>query len=374
MEKSCHSSGDGDSTVTSSTSTRSRNSSTSDMYLKHINKLSHKISKSNSTQHHLTSSQSQSLNIDNNQQMAAPPPVYTINKNDFREVVQKLTGSPVSSPAREQFSSPPPPPKSKPSSSRLQKIRPPPLVQISNRPPNVLNCAPGGNNTFGAASLGLGLSCQRHPFSPLPPFPTVQASAESPVSAYMRFLHNSFCFSNVLPVPLRSNSLGSLQWNNVVPPRLNNLGNPRWNSVAPPRNNLGSPRWNNAGPPKNNLDSSRWNNAVPLRSNLDSPRWTNVVPPRNNLDPLNNVVPPQWNKEGPPEAQMPPPPSPPPHQQQNIPPPQAFPLSPLPFGCLLPSPGMFSPSSLFSPTGQLGFPQLPLSPTLRVPSPRWVGR
>ncbi|XP_042017755.1 VQ motif-containing protein 9-like [Salvia splendens] len=44
---------------------------------------------------------------------------------------------------------------------------------------------------------------------------------------------------------------------------------------------------------------------------------------------------------------------------------------PLPFGCI-PSPK--SPyGALFSPTGQLGLPQLPLSPTPPLSSPRWKG-
>jgi len=67
-------------------------------------------------------------------------PVYTIDKNDFRNVVQKLTGSPASA-------SPPPPPPPPPqqaevpsnpvqptspkgSNPRLQKIRPPPLQPV----------------------------------------------------------------------------------------------------------------------------------------------------------------------------------------------------------------------------------------------------
>ncbi|KDP34779.1 hypothetical protein JCGZ_10559 [Jatropha curcas] len=50
-------------------------------------------------------------------------PVYYINKNDFRNVVQQLTGPP----AYESFSAPPSIHLPKPPSSRLQGIRPPPL-------------------------------------------------------------------------------------------------------------------------------------------------------------------------------------------------------------------------------------------------------
>uniref|UniRef100_A0A803LUR3 Uncharacterized protein n=2 Tax=Chenopodium quinoa TaxID=63459 RepID=A0A803LUR3_CHEQI len=35
------------------------------------------------------------------------------------------------------------------------------------------------------------LSCGVNPHSPLPPLPTCHAAAESPISAYMRFLHSS---------------------------------------------------------------------------------------------------------------------------------------------------------------------------------------
>ncbi|PPD81512.1 hypothetical protein GOBAR_DD21545 [Gossypium barbadense] len=59
------------------------------------------------------------------------PPVYNINKNNFKDVVQKLTDSP----AHEWYStSPPPIHQPKPQSSRLQRIRPPPLANVSNRP------------------------------------------------------------------------------------------------------------------------------------------------------------------------------------------------------------------------------------------------
>lgn len=333
MEKSCHSSGGGDSTATSG-STNSRNSSTTDVYLKHLNKLSHKVCKPNRRQSSPTVdpqsrfnqaavAQSQPLNSQQ-QQLQQQPPVYTINKNDFRDVVQRLTGSPAGSPAREAFSSPPPlfqHPKTKPSSSRLQKIRPPPLAQISNRPPDLLNYAAGPNQqqfpppnfnySFGSSTAPSSVfpGGQRQPLSPLPPFPTVHGAAESPVSAYMRFLQNSFAFSPATDTELKKFPPISPRWNNVAPPP------PRLNQMPPP-------------PP---FPSQQQQNIPP------------PPPPQNSRPPLTGA-----------------------------PPFPAFPSSPLPFGCLN-SPGMFSPSLLFSPTGQLGFPQLPLSPTVPVPSPRWRG-
>uniref|UniRef100_A0A0D9VQJ8 VQ domain-containing protein n=1 Tax=Leersia perrieri TaxID=77586 RepID=A0A0D9VQJ8_9ORYZ len=73
------------------------------------------------------------------------PPVYNIDKSDFRDVVQKPSAIP----------------------SRLHRIRPPPLAPP--RPPPILPPAPPA-------------------LSPLPPLPAVCMTAESPISAYMRRL------------------------------------------------------------------------------------------------------------------------------------------------------------------------------------------
>ncbi|KAG6500133.1 hypothetical protein ZIOFF_039947 [Zingiber officinale] len=86
-----------------------------------------------------------------------PPPqqIYNISKNDFRAVVQQLTGSPSRDHLRPQ-----PPPRPRPPSSRLLKIRPPPLSPIAPPPhPNPNLRAP--------------------------------AWASSPVSAYMRYLEST---------------------------------------------------------------------------------------------------------------------------------------------------------------------------------------
>ncbi|XP_074559571.1 protein HAIKU1-like [Curcuma longa] len=86
-----------------------------------------------------------------------PPPqqIYNISKNDFRAVVQQLTGSPSRDHLRPQ---PQPQPQPRPPSSRLFKIRPPPLSPIAP-PPH--------------------------------PNPRAPAWEPSPVSAYMRFLESS---------------------------------------------------------------------------------------------------------------------------------------------------------------------------------------
>ncbi|KAM7253263.1 hypothetical protein ACFE04_025881 [Oxalis oulophora] len=142
-----------------------------DKYLNQLNKLSHKISKPTTTTTTTTTTNNnnntaivENHNFDQSQtiQPHHQPPVYTINKNDFREVVQMLTGlmprEPPPPPPPIQLPKPPSPP-----SSRLQRFRPPPLALKSNPP------------MTNSAAL-----------SPLPPFPTVSVAAESPVSAYLR--------------------------------------------------------------------------------------------------------------------------------------------------------------------------------------------
>ncbi|WOL02753.1 hypothetical protein Cni_G11472 [Canna indica] len=124
------------------------------------------------------------------------PPVYNIDKSDFRDVVQKLTGSPVHNQTRPRPADPPPPPRppsaatipaSAGPTSRLHRIRPPPLAHLLHRPPPVVPAPPmQGFDPW-----------IRTPLSPLPPLPTVSAAAESPISAYMRRLRGG---SGGLPV------------------------------------------------------------------------------------------------------------------------------------------------------------------------------
>ncbi|OAY58099.1 VQ motif-containing protein 9 [Manihot esculenta] len=237
MDKSCQSSGDSIITTTSTSGSR-------DQYLRNLNKLSHKISKPiitkkpppppfdhptfdntniNASQSQ-TQQQSQVSQQHNLQAQQHQPPVYNINKNDFRDVVQKLTGSP----AHDRFSTPPPIQPPKPPSSRLQRIRPPPLVHVSNRPPPLVSSAfPPPHQPPRDASVNPSMPIatattsfiQRPsaPLSPLPPFPAVHAAAESPVSAYMRYLQNSISsvdsnnqFSGFSPLA----PLVSPRWNN----------------------------------------------------------------------------------------------------------------------------------------------------------------
>ncbi|GAA0174000.1 hypothetical protein LIER_27485 [Lithospermum erythrorhizon] len=123
------------------------------------------------------------------------PQVYNINKNDFRSIVQQLTGSPLREPPGSRPLNPPRPP-----SNRLHRIRPPPLTPI-NRPPIAVHphqpaqppIMPSGpyNNNGVRPPPQYG---QPQPSPPMfPPTPTdVWANtAESPISAYMRYLQNS---------------------------------------------------------------------------------------------------------------------------------------------------------------------------------------
>ncbi|URD95313.1 VQ motif [Musa troglodytarum] len=116
-------------------------------------------------------------------QQQQPPPqpqVYNISKNDFRSIVQQLTGTP----SRDNSPAPPPPrprpPQPRPSSTRLQKIRPPPLAPIARPPPPPL-----------AGSR------------PPPRYPAAAgpAWADSPVSAYMRYLESSLLSSDTSRQP-----------------------------------------------------------------------------------------------------------------------------------------------------------------------------
>ncbi|GFP93355.1 hypothetical protein PHJA_001479900, partial [Phtheirospermum japonicum] len=134
------------------------------------------------------------------------PAVYNINKNDFRDVVQKLTGSP----AHERLPTPPPPAVThpRPPSSRLQRIRPPPLAQINNRPNQITQIHPhpqsdAGNGGPRPDSLPPQNEFGQRP--PPPPLSPMRPAAESPISAYMRYLQNS------APSPMWNGGAPSLQ-------------------------------------------------------------------------------------------------------------------------------------------------------------------
>nr|XP_043607449.1 VQ motif-containing protein 9 [Erigeron canadensis] len=213
MEKSCHSSGQEESSPinpnnnnTISTNNNNQNNS-KDNFLKHIHKLSHKISKPPLNHHHQNNNQVQHLplildqetrnesqpsdfNLHQNPQQQHQPPVYNVSKSDFRDVVQKLTGSPAHERPVQQPVQP-----VKPQSSRLQRIRPPPLEQIGNRPPSSSSLNPNFRPVNGSFFPG------QRPLSPLPPLPSVHATAESPISAYLRGFQMNVTGFNPPPPP-----------------------------------------------------------------------------------------------------------------------------------------------------------------------------
>ncbi|KAH1106553.1 hypothetical protein J1N35_010321 [Gossypium stocksii] len=284
--------------------------------------------------------------------------VYNISKNDFRNIVQQLTGSPS---RNDPFPKPPQNP-SKPQSMRLQKIRPPPLTPMGR--PHIPAAAPAPvpapapapshapasvpppahyNNSlvrpgqYGQPSTGM--------LQPMIPGDAIWANtAESPISAYMRYL--------IDPSPV-----GKQVQPQLYPPV---PGDPH---VPPPSSGL------LPNPPMSALPSPTVNGAVPQMPNPPSQQMNGSVPPI----PMN----------GP--ALLPSPPS-----QFLWPSPTGFmnllsPRSPYP----LLSPGVqfppMTPNFAFSPIVQPGVlgpgPQpppspgfaFPLSPSgfFPFPSPRW---
>ncbi|KAK4797408.1 hypothetical protein SAY86_029734 [Trapa natans] len=199
MEKSCNSSADSaSSTVTTVASSGKDGSSDRPYRLKQhlgLNKLSHRISKQPTSTltwpEPAVDHQHQNHLLPSNLHQ---PPVYNINKNDFREVVQKLTGSPAHE--RISSSSPAPPTQpQKPPTSRLQRIRPPPLPLPNSTALASLLQPPAQptSSSIGDTSASIGVAggfnpigqAATAPFSPLPPLPSVHVAAESPVSAYL---------------------------------------------------------------------------------------------------------------------------------------------------------------------------------------------
>ncbi|KZV53275.1 extensin-like [Dorcoceras hygrometricum] len=278
------------------------------------------------------------------------PQVYNINKNDFRNIVQQLTGSP----AREPMARPPQN-QPRPPNNRLQKVRPPPLAPTSRPPVQIHSHLPipvAQMQPLAQAQPPNVNNYMRPPPPPttwLSPTPTDvwTNTTESPISAYMRYLQNSIIDQGPRqpqsqPSPYRHPNPG-------VPM----LSSPRFNG-APPL--LASPRLN--GPPLL-LESPRLNGPPPA---LPSPRMHG-----------------------------PPPPSPSPNSQYLVPSPTGFwnllsPRSPYP----LLSPGYqylppISPGFSFSSTSQSGIlgpgPPLPPSPGYSfplspsgffpLPSPTW---
>ncbi|CAA7014608.1 unnamed protein product [Microthlaspi erraticum] len=107
-----------------------------------------------------------------NQQQNPQPLVYNINKTDFRSIVQQLTGLGSTSSANPSQSTNPNP--HKPPNSRLVKVRPAPLTQVNRPPPQ----PPVQSDPIASAPVH---SVNQFSVNP----------AESPISAYMRYLIES---------------------------------------------------------------------------------------------------------------------------------------------------------------------------------------
>lgn len=177
------------------------------------------------------------------------PQVYNISKNDFRNIVQQLTGSPSHESLPRPTHNPPKPP-----SMRLQKIRPPPLMPINSRPPHMHSQAPHHIPPPGPVPLSAqapyhnsyGRPPQFSQPSPTPMQPGDSAwsnTAESPISAYMRYLQNSIMDSD------SRQPQGQPQLHPQGPGQVQSQPSP-WSGLLPSPTfpPLASPRMNGAGP------------------------------------------------------------------------------------------------------------------------------
>ncbi|KAJ6714831.1 PROTEIN HAIKU1 [Salix viminalis] len=205
-------------------------------------------------------------NFANNPNRQQPQPqVYNISKNDFRNIVQQLTGSPSQEPLPRPPHNPP-----KPQSMRLQKIRPPPLTPI-NRPhipppfpaPAMAPPPVPYHNAFVRPGM-LPPPSQMGLPSPTMMQPLTHGdsgwanTAESPISAYMRYLQNSIMdpgpWGNQAHHPPPPQGPGQIQPQHQ-PPSSGLLPNPHLppvptrgvNGPAPHMPSLPSPQMN--GPP-----------------------------------------------------------------------------------------------------------------------------
>nr|XP_043613962.1 protein HAIKU1-like [Erigeron canadensis] len=264
------------------------------------------------------------------------PQVYNINKNDFRNVVQQLTGSPSHHSQEPRLPRPlANQPNHNSSSMRLQKIRPPPLApinvirpQMPVRPPEQY-MPPKGGVPFTGNNNNNNNMPRPAQYGQQPPPMTGATTAESPISAYMRYLQNS-----------------------IIDP---NQGHPQAHSHSQYQYQQRPPSY---GPP---FPSPRIAGSMPQAPTLPSPRINSpfVLP-----SPTSPFIMPS------------------PSGYMNL----LSPISSYP----LPSPGYqqfppLTPSFSFSPMGQPGIwgpgPQPPASPGLGFPSPgffnlaspRWRG-
>ncbi|KAD6453645.1 hypothetical protein E3N88_08350 [Mikania micrantha] len=345
-------------------------------------------------------------NFSNPARQQPQPQVYNINKNDFQSIVQQLTGSPS---RHSQEPLPRPPQNSpKPPSMRLQRIRPSPLTPLNvTRPRLAMNHAPPQEQmplhrlSNGAVSFNSGGNLARPPHHgqqrPPPAMVAPPASgdlpgwsntAESPISAYMRYLQHSIIDSAQGPHHPQAHpqyhqnhqgqSQSQMQGQSQQQQQQQSSGLLPYSLVPP----LPSPRVNGPLP----LPSHKMNGGLSLPP-LPSPRMSGL-PPALPSPRMNGHPPPLPS----PRMNGPPPPLPSPRmngsQPQSLPSPTSQFLLPSPSGYLnllsprspypLLSPGYQNPPPLtpnfsFSPLTQPGGfgpgPQPPPSPGMGFPSP-----
>lgn len=242
-------------------------------------------------------------NISNNGARQQPhPQVYNISKNEFRNIVQQLTGSPSQEPLPRPPQNPP-----KPQSMRLQRIRPTPLTQINRpqMPPPIPVPAPPMPPPPAAYNNSLVRPAQFGQPSPsmMPPMIPGESvwtnTAESPISAYVRYLQTSIMDPGLngnqaqpqSQLPIQPQFLGQVQ--NQPPssallpnPHVPALLSPRLNGPVQPMPNVPPPQMNGLVRPYPNLPSPRMNGPALLPSPtsqylLPSPTpYMNLLSPR----------------------------------------------------------------------------------------------
>lgn len=198
-------------------------------------------------------------NFANPARQPPPPQVYNINKNDFQSIVQQLTGSPLHHSqepvCRPHQNSPKPP------SMRLQRIRPPRLAPINvNRPQMPVQprpqMPPRGSISF-SNNLARPAQYGQPPRQAMVPPPMTGGdqmgwpnTAESPISAYMRYLQHSIIDpahghpqdQQRPQIPGQIQQSSGLRPHPSFPP----FPSPRMNGLPPP---FPSPRMNGPPPP-----------------------------------------------------------------------------------------------------------------------------
>lgn len=222
-----------------------------------VNKIGKNIRKSPLHQPNFANTNNAAATNNNNnpnnaarQQPQPQPQVYNISKNDFRSIVQQLTGSPSQDPLPRPPNNPP-----KPQSIRLQKIRPPPLGPMNRPlipPPAAVPAAPPAvpyNNSF-VRPPQFGQLSPTHLQSMEPRDPYMQNTTDSPISAYMRYLQTSMLdpspVGSQAPPHLPQQVPGQVQNNPPLSGLLRNppLPGPRMNGPMPPMPNFPSPQMN----------------------------------------------------------------------------------------------------------------------------------